>query len=744
MSRRAHADEEGDDLEVIDLDTPGAIERPPPFERYRIDADGGGIETEDGRRARSWYRRRWVIVVAVVAVIAAAGGAYASTRNGKPARDVELNVPTTSRGGGTASADRIAAPIVIGSTVRSLLTGPIVVAGDDGARLVSRRDATATQVAGIDPGGRVIDRNGQVVLVEHDEQLSIIDLTGRRPTVTRENVTIFPAVTLNEFWIMDGETLSAAYGAKTYHLPRAEHAVAQVDGGFLVRSPAARLGVWDPNTGNTRRLPGTFDDIVATRPDRIAWIGTDCGQLQCPIHLTDIASGADAVIGSPFPPADAAAGRANGTIGRFSPDGRYLATVTPLRNGSSGGVALVDVAGGTARRLITLFAGGAPVSSAALPFDWTPDGKALLAVERGDTGTSARLARIDPATGDPRLSGDALPAVDAVVSIGVPAATKPSPLLPAPHPLLGAPSGTTIVNVAGNVIERLDLDTGRMTTETLGPAPNDVPGGNNALAPSLIPMRDGAILTNLFGAFWIPRTGIVRVLDNNSADTAIAASRDHAWIVKPSDPGRSQDVQLIPVDGTTGATGTPIDVFAQPAGAVSRGFLDFVAPRIDAPGYVDIWDPGTRSHDRIDTQIMGWATTTVLGAGDRIVWSTECQDVQQQANCGLQTLDVVTGATRVLGDWTTRGISLAPDGSAVIFNPISGDGAGSLQYVDLATGTRTPLPQASTYGSTVWGPNGWVFYNADDIDGLAAWRPGMVAPIALNGVSSSLPVAAAF
>jgi hypothetical protein len=740
-------EDQGDDLEVIDLDTPGAVDRPPAFERYRIDTDGGGLDP-DRDDSRPSYRRRLLVVAVVVVVAAAAASAFAVSRNGTPARDVELNVPSTNRGGSTA-LEEAAAPVIVGSTARSLLTGPVVVAGDDGARVVSSRAATATPLAGAAAGARVVDRNGQLVVVEHGTERSIVDLNGRRPTVTRDDVTIFPAVTLNEFWVMDGRTLSAAYGAKTYRLPAGQQAIAQVDGGFLVRAGSRGLGVWSPSTRATRLLPSTFDDIVAIRPDRVAWIGGDCGELRCPIHLTDIATGADSVVGSPFPPVATGSGRLTDTLGRFSPDGRYLAIITPLRNGSSGGVAVVDTATGTARRVITLFGTG-PVARSdaprdALPFDWAPDGKSLLALERGDSGSASRLARIDPASGGFAVSGDALPLVDAIVSVGVPSPTKPSPPLPPARPLLGDPSGTTIVNVSGNKIERLDLDTGRMTIETLGPEPDVIPGGNNAIAPSLLPMRNGAVLTNLFGSFWIPRTGAARVLDNNGGNSAISESRDRAWIVHVRDEGvPTQSVQLVPVDGTTGATGTPIDAFAQPQAAVTRGLLAFVGPRIDAPGYVDLWDPSTRSHEQIDAPIMGWDTTSFLAAGDRIVWSTACEDVQQQSQCGLHTLDVATGERRDLGDWTTRGVSLSPDGTAVVFNPFAGEGAGSLQYVDLTTGARTPLPQASTYGTTVWGPGGWVFYNADDVEGLAAWRPGMTAPIALPGVLSSLDTAAAF
>ncbi len=215
MSRRAQVEDEGDDLEVIDLDAPGAIDRPPAFERYRIDGDGG-LDDDDEPRG-SWSRRRWLVVAVVVAVVAATAGAFAATRDDEQSRDVALDVPTTERGHATFT-DAAAASIAVGQTVRSLLTGPIVIGGPDGARLVSPREATANLLAGTAERARVVDRNGQIVLVDDGDELSIVDLTARRPTVTRDSatVTVFPATTLNEFWIMDGRTLRAAYGAKSY------------------------------------------------------------------------------------------------------------------------------------------------------------------------------------------------------------------------------------------------------------------------------------------------------------------------------------------------------------------------------------------------------------------------------------------------------------------------------------------------------------------------------------------------
>ncbi|MDQ1519266.1 MAG: hypothetical protein QOI55_339, partial [Actinomycetota bacterium] len=99
--------------------------------------------------------------------------------------------------------------------------------------------------------------------------------------------------------------------------------------------------------------------------------------------------------------------------------------------------------------------------------------------------------------------------------------------------------------------------------------------------------------------------------------------------------------------------------------------------------------------------------------------------------------------TRNYGSWGERTFSLAPDGHAVIFAPVTGNDAGSPHYLDFATGQQVPLPAANGFGRTVWGPGGWLFYSTNDGDGLAAWRPGMATPRIIAGVESVLAAAAA-
>jgi hypothetical protein len=524
-----------------------------------------------------------------------------------------------------------------------------------------------------------------------------------------------------------------------YRVPRGHLPIAEVDGGFLVETPTGSLAVWSPRQRQLRNVASVVRHVVAVRHDRVAWTGADCGSLRCPLHLTDLASGTDVVVGAPFVPGDAERA-SNGAGGRFSPDGRYLAVITPNRNGASSGVAVIDLTTGQARPLYSLF-GSMRMTDAnseigrPLPFDWSADSRSLLAIEAGDTFSATRLAVIDPSNGRAALSGDALPMSTSLVSIGVQPSSQPSPPLPPAQPLLGAPTGVTIINVVGNDVERLDLDSGRLTRTALSAAGQEL-GSNEALQvdTQVVPLANGALVQNQYSTWWVPRAGAPQEI--KGATAAFGESRARGWVAIE----RASGAVLVPVDGNTGALGAPVPVFAVPVGAVSRGFVEIVGPTLDEPGSIVVWDPATRTQRPVPTGART-GSFVLAAAGDRVVWTGSCNN--DEFPCGVGVTDVATGATREYDEWSARTLSLAPDGSAAVFVPISGEGAGTPQYLDLNSGDVTPLPNANGVGRVVWGPDGWLFYSTDTADALAAWRPGLTTPRALPGVLSVFAAAAA-
>jgi hypothetical protein len=86
--------------------------------------------------------------------------------------------------------------------------------------------------------------------------------------------------------------------------------------------------LWNPRSG---RVLHRSDRVLAASGTTIAWVAAACGPNRCPVHLSDLAAGADIQVAVPW------RARANG--GAFSPTAatwRWCsAAVTPARVGSS-------------------------------------------------------------------------------------------------------------------------------------------------------------------------------------------------------------------------------------------------------------------------------------------------------------------------------------------------------------------------------------------------------------------------
>jgi hypothetical protein len=147
-------------------------------------------------------------------------------------------------------------------------------------------------------------------------------------------------------------------------------------GGDLLLAPVSqgpgtvRYKLWDPGT---RRVAGTFGDVIAAGPQQIAW-GPVC--VDCPVHVLDLLTGTTATI--PVPRRTWA--NNNGT---FSSDGRFLAfslSAGPPWPAAAGvtRIAVIDIA---RRRLLAV--PGSTLSGAAaagLSFGWQARGHRLIAV----------------------------------------------------------------------------------------------------------------------------------------------------------------------------------------------------------------------------------------------------------------------------------------------------------------------------------------------------------------------------
>ncbi|MCU1428995.1 MAG: hypothetical protein JWL83_2995 [Actinomycetia bacterium] len=753
MARHGHRTHaaDTDDLAGIDLGVDPAAASVASQYRFLNDVPEGpdNDAAPAGRRFGTRRARAWLAAGTAVVVTAAATTAIL-TRPGPSRRDISLRVPKAVTATTTNPAGAV--PPKLDASVRALWPVPFMLGGAAGILSVDPQRGTITRaVTTHSPTPEVSNRNGEVVVVTDGRQQLLVDTTGAKPTLSRRGETFIAGLVRGQFWATGAGKVTAIYGTMgTFRLPHDYEALAQAAGfdpstppaesGYLLHNTALQtLAFWRPDSPDSpRALPGHRQKIVAVRSDRVAWIGTDCGELRCALHVTDVRSGLDVTIGFPFPTIANGQPASLDTLGRFSPDGRYVAALVPDPAAPSGRLTLFDLQTGTARSVLELSTAPAvgPGSSTGLPFDWSPNSKALVALNR-DTSGHTRLDRIEASSGLVRVSRGTVPPSSSLVTIGTPPSNRAAPWLHRTRPLLGEQTGLVLAQLENsNTLERLDLDTGGVDRLLLG-QPDVVPQTSDAAgAPSLLPLRGGALLVHGFDAWWVPPQGRLRRIA--TAVAMVPENSDRAWLVEPAN---GSTFSLVPVDGTTGATGTPVKTFVRPEAAVSKGFVEVLPPTIDHPTTIDVVDPHT--HARVG---IGAHTTTNLAllaaAGDVVVWSGDCTTTNDPSLCGVRITNVVSGVTQHHDNWAARELKLAPDGHAVLYVPTAGEGAGVPGLFDFTTGRSTPLPGGNGIGGFAWGRNGWVFYATDG--SLGAWRPGLTGPRLVAGATLLLENAVGF
>jgi hypothetical protein len=161
-----------------------------------------------------------------------------------------------------------------------------------------------------------------------------------------------------------------------YRVPDGYVAWRGVAGGSLLLTLAKQgpadtspYALWNPRSG---RMLRRFDRVLATTATTIAWVAAGCGPQRCPVHLTDLASGAETAVAAP-----------RGTWadgGAFSPDGRYLAVVFRAGVDANGAAtqATVGVIDAATRRLLAVPGAVMRGGDFWLAVAWSPDGAWLL------------------------------------------------------------------------------------------------------------------------------------------------------------------------------------------------------------------------------------------------------------------------------------------------------------------------------------------------------------------------------
>ncbi len=198
---------------------------------------------------------------------------------------------------------------------------------------------------------------------------------------------VAPAATAGALWLTSyppGADLSTAAGTaqevsvtgaslgRQLRLP-AGYAIDQAtDRGLLLASGIQRRGatayaLWDPAAAQVSRI---FEGVIAASATEIAWTPRCAGP--CRVHVLDLATGRDTVIGMPR-----ASSVANGV---FSPDGDFLALQLSSGSGGDGGALAMqlEVASVASGRL-TVVPGTGASSDALDGFGWPAGGDSLVA-----------------------------------------------------------------------------------------------------------------------------------------------------------------------------------------------------------------------------------------------------------------------------------------------------------------------------------------------------------------------------
>jgi hypothetical protein len=136
----------------------------------------------------------------------------------------------------------------------------------------------------------------------------------------------------------------------------------------IFQSVPAPYELWDPASGQVRR---TFGSVLAASAAKIAWTPR-CAPL-CALHVLDLASGQDRVVGLPM--------GSEAASGAFSPDGSFLALQVSVGSGGGDGGALamqLEVAA-TASGHLTVVPGSWASSDALVGFGWPAGSDSLVA-----------------------------------------------------------------------------------------------------------------------------------------------------------------------------------------------------------------------------------------------------------------------------------------------------------------------------------------------------------------------------
>jgi hypothetical protein len=632
-------DDEADDLEVIEL---------------QLNESQAQRSRRDRPRPTGGRHRRRPIVIAIVVVAALAGSAIVDHSRGSSRKGAAISTSQATQT--TPAKPGPLFPFRVGAQI---LTG-----GADGLRLVDTDTGrvSALPLSGL-PGGpaTIVAHSGSTVAVRGGTHLYWFSMPSGIVHAV-DGITAFPSARRGYLWIA-GEQFAREVPGPGEVVATDGPAVGATRAGLLVATKAGVLLQPAGGTGNgaPRVLLRAPAVVIAVHADRVAWLSTECGVLRCPLHVTEIATGATSswiqLVRHPTPLAVA------GTSAVFSPSGSQLAIVVPTATLASAGTLIVADLRSRATAIIDATdqfnqpARPGSADATGMTVDWTPEGTYLVVAAARGTG---RLGIVHPATPLIVPSSATLDTGATAAAIGISSA---GPLdLPRRGTTGKIDSGrATPVNLAGlslvgadtEQVDVLDLGTDQIATWPIG--------GNPAAGSSTI--------ARVTGGWLVVRGSVVEFLADGGApgpaDPADAASAaesttvDAGSLVFSSNHGRdawiavargSQLWSVEPYDGATGRVGPAAPVAGTLVGAVGAGLV-VISDTTTTSTELDFVDRSGRLHKG---PLIHSPTIEVVAAGGTTVAYFDYD--------GFHVFDVETARDQFVTDRPVLAAALSPDG----------------------------------------------------------------------------------
>jgi hypothetical protein len=300
----------------------------------------------------------------------------------------------------------------------------------------------------------------------------------------------------------------------------------------------------------------------------------------------------------------------------------------------------------------------------------------------------------------PVSSPAASPAQSAAQSGPVEAPVSVTPSVPAVavrqvgHPVLNVPTSWELFARGPNVVVRIQLAAGRVTT-------TKVPDLSSESPVSFVITPDRALirpLDHVVGFQVADNTAVTDLKGALAAAGPAVPGPDPGHVWAPAMPNGQLNMSLVDLSGRPGTTVIPIPADAGLAASDGNGYLLLY-------GTGGVYDARPGGLHRITTgQLLAIGPTGWL--------TVECDE---QYRCSTTITDRASGAHRALktpvGLYQQGGGVISPDGRTAALLSSDANGQATLHLLDLVTGVDRPVDQpidqsaSPSDGSVVWSPD---------------------------------------